>query len=232
MSRKDTLVSHVFLGSKWFYDYIISHHLFEQISLPYLLDGFGDAAEVRVGFRMGAGQVRLARLSTDKAIYASFIVAVYATGLLFILAMYVPNWLTPDPTLQKMIFDIIPLIGFGQILMVWGMVAWAILGAQGRIRIATALEFFISWGIGAPVAAILVFVFNYNIEGIVGGLSIGYTIGTNVYLYMLYTSDWEKLSARVVAQSAAEGQTYDEFDWDDLPDNIKRAAVELGYNKQ
>lgn len=111
------------------------------------------------------------------------------------------------------------------------MVAWAILGAQGRIRIATALEFFISWGIGAPVAAIFVYMFNYNIEGIIGGLSISYTISTNVYLYMLHTSDWENLSAVVVARSAAEGKTYDEFDWDDLPDNIQDAAIELGYNK-
>jgi len=150
---------------------------------------------------------------------------------MFVLALYIPGWLTPDPTLQRMLFDIIPLIGFGQILMVWGMVAWAILGAQGRVRIATALEFFISWGIGAPVAAILVFVFNYNIEGIVGGLTISYTIGANVYLYMLHTSDWESLSAVVVAQSAAEGLSYDEFDWDDLPDNIQVAAAELGYNK-
>jgi len=196
-----------------------------------LTNGFGDAAEVRVGFRMGAGQVRLAKLGTDKALYVSFTTALYATGLLFVLSMYIPGWLTPDPTLQRMIFDIIPLIGFGQILMVWGMVAWAILGAQGRIRIATALEFFISWGIGAPIAAMLVFFFNYNIEGIVGGLSISYTIGTNVYLYMLHTSDWEKLSAIVVARSAAAGQTYNEFDWDDLPDNIQDAAAELGYNK-
>ena len=195
------------------------------------IDGFGDAAEVRVGFRMGSGQVRLAKLATDKALYVSLTTAVHATGLLFVLAIYIPSWLTPDPTLQRMIFDIIPLIGFGQILMVWGMVAWAILGAQGRIRIATALEFFISWGVGAPIAAILVFVFNYNIEGIVGGLSIGYTVGTNVYLYMLYTSDWEALSANVVSRSAAEGQTYNEFDWDDLPDDIQDAASDLGYNK-
>merc|ERR1711937_873555 len=149
----------------------------------------------------------------------------------FGLAVHIPSWLTPDPTIQRMIFDIIPLIGFGQILMVWGMVAWAILGAQGRIRLATVLEFFISWGIGAPVVAILVFVFNYNIEGIVGGLSIGYSIATNAYLYMLHTSDWESLSAVVVARSAVEGQTYNEFDWDDLPDNIQDAAADLGYNK-
>jgi Na+-driven multidrug efflux pump len=214
---------------------VIGFHLVSYIcfsnAFRNFADGFGDAAEVRVGFRMGAGQVRQAKLCTDKALYVSLTTAVYATGLLFCLAMYIPGWLTPDPTLQRMIFDIIPLIGFGQILMVWGMVAWAILGAQGRIRIATVLEAFISWGIGAPIAAIFVFVFNYNIEGIVGGLSIGYTIGTNVYLYMLDTSDWESLSAVVVAQCAVEGQTYDEFDWDDLPDYIQDAAADLGYNK-
>jgi Na+-driven multidrug efflux pump len=83
------------------------------------IDGFGDAAEVRVGFRMGSGQVRLAKLCSDKAMYVSFTCAVYAAGILFILAMFIPGWLTPDPTLQRMLFDIIPLIGFGQILMVW-----------------------------------------------------------------------------------------------------------------
>mmetsp|Transcript_36906 Transcript_36906/g.41219 ORF Transcript_36906/g.41219 Transcript_36906/m.41219 type:complete len:1044 (+) Transcript_36906:450-3581(+) len=196
-----------------------------------LTDGFGDAAEVRVGFRMGAGHVRLAKLGADKAMYVSFTVAVYSTGILFVLAMYLPGWLTPDPTLQRMIFDIIPLIGFGQIWMVWGMVAWAILGAQGRIHIATALEFFISWGIGAPIAAIMTFVFNYNLEGLVGAMTISYTIGTNVYLYMLHTSDWEALSAVVVARNSAEGLIYDEFDWSELPDNIRDAAITLGYNE-
>lgn len=196
-----------------------------------LTDGFGDAAEVRVGFRMGAGQVGLAKLSMSKALYVCLTIALYSTGLLFVLAMYVPGWLTPDQTIQKMLFDIIPLVGFGQIWMVWGMVAWAILGAQGRIRTATILEFFISWGIGVPIAAIFVYVFNYNIEGIIGGLTISYTVGTNVYLYMLYTSDWESLSANVVAQNTAAGRTYQGFDWSDLPDNIREAAVELGYNK-
>lgn len=180
---------------------------------------------------MGSGQVRLAKLGADKAMYVSFTVAVYSTGILFVLAMYLPGWLTPDPTLQRMIFDIIPLIGFGQIWMVWGMVAWAILGAQGRIHIATALEFFISWGIGAPIAAIMTFVFNYNLEGIVGAMTISYTIGSNVYLYMLHTSDWEALSAIVVARNSAEGLIYNEFDWNDLPDNIRDAAVTLGYNQ-
>lgn len=143
---------------------------------------------------MGAGQVRVAKLLSEKAMYFTFTIAVYATGVFFLLAMYLPGWLTPDPTLQRMLFDIIPLVGFANIWMVTGMVAYAVIGAQGRITTATFLEFFISWGIGVPLAAIMTMVFNYNLEGIVASMTITYTIGTNMYLYMLYTSDWEALS--------------------------------------
>jgi Na+-driven multidrug efflux pump len=79
---------------------------------------------------MGAGQIDVAKLVSEKCIYFGIIVAVFESGLFFILAKYIPRWLTPDPTLQKMLFDLFPLIGFGQILMVAGMNAWAVIGAR------------------------------------------------------------------------------------------------------
>jgi Na+-driven multidrug efflux pump len=88
-------------------------------------DGFGDAAEVRVGFRMGSGQIAIAKSVAEKSVYFGIVVAIFESGAFFILAKYIPRWLTPDPTLQKMLFDLIPMIGFGQILMVAGMEAWA-----------------------------------------------------------------------------------------------------------
>lgn len=197
-----------------------------------ITDAFGDAAEVRVGFRMGAGQTQIAKIVAEKGIYAGFVIATICCGLLFIVAQYLPGWLTPDPTLQNIIFDILPLIGFGQILMVPGMVAWAIVGAQGRVRLATAIEFAVSWFVALPISAVLVYAFDFNLEGMVGALVLGYTIGANIYLYVLYKSDWEALSAVVVARNAAEGILYDEFDWDDLPQQIQDAAITLGYNQE
>jgi len=197
-----------------------------------ITDGFGDAAEVRVGFRMGAGQIGIAKMVGEKSVYFGVVVSIFETGLLFIIAEYLPFWLTPDPTMQKMLFDLLPLIGFGQILMVAGMEAWAVIGAQGRVRLATMVEFVISWFIAVPLSAMFVYIFNLNLEGMVAALTIAYTFGANVYLYILLKSDWEALSAIVVARNAAEGTMYEEFDWDDLPENIQEAAITLGYTKE
>jgi Na+-driven multidrug efflux pump len=76
--------------------------------------GFADAAEVRIGFRMGAGQPHHAKLAAYKAMYMAVVVSLFSTGVLFILAGHLPRWLTPDPTLQKMVrtFPISPLEWF------------------------------------------------------------------------------------------------------------------------
>jgi hypothetical protein len=210
---------------------IIYLHHFLMCSL-HCLEAFGDAAEVRVGFRMGAGQVAIAKLVGEKSIYFGLVIAIFETGLIFVLAEYLPVWLTPDPTLQRLLFDLIPLIGFGQILMVAGMEAWAVIGAQGRVRLATVIELIVSWLIALPLSAIFVSVFNLNLESLVAALTIAYTIAANVYLYVLIKSDWEGLSAIVVSRNAAEGVLYDEFDWDDLPNNIRQAAETLGYTEE
>jgi len=65
--------------------------------------GFADAAEVRIGFRMGAGQPRKARLAAFKALFMALIVSLFLTGVLFIIAGELPRWLTPDPTLRTMV---------------------------------------------------------------------------------------------------------------------------------
>jgi Na+-driven multidrug efflux pump len=195
-------------------------------------DGFGDAAEVRVGFRMGSGQIDIAKMVGEKSIYFGVAVAVFETGLVFILAEYLPGWLTPDPRLQKLLFDMLPLIGFAQIIMVAGMDAWAVIGAQGRVRLATVVEFFISWFIAVPLSALFVYGYNLNLEGMVAALTIAYTVGANVYLYILLKSDWQALSAIVIARNTAEGVMYDEFDWDDLPEDIQEAAAILGYTQE
>ncbi|KAL3920484.1 MAG: hypothetical protein SGILL_003239 [Bacillariaceae sp.] len=195
-------------------------------------DGFGDAAEVRVGFRMGSGQVDIAKYAGEKSIYFGVVVAIFETGFVFIVAEYLPGWLTPDPTLQKLLFDMLPLIGFAQIIMVAGMDAWAVIGAQGRVRMATVVEFIISWFIAVPLSALFVYGFNLNLESMVAALTIAYTVGANVYLYILLRSDWHGLSAVVIARNAAEGVMYDEYDWDDLPDDVRKAAVVLGYTQE
>ena len=140
-------------------------------------EGLTDAAEVRVAFRLGTGLPQAAKLCSYKSMYLGAVVSTFATSVLFILSPYLPLWLTPDPTLQQMIYDVIPLLGFGQIIMSVGSVAWSVIGATGRMRLATSLEIVSSWIFAIPIAAILVYVGNLNLLGPVTALLTSYSVG-------------------------------------------------------
>lgn len=197
-----------------------------------LTAGFADAAECRVGFRMGAGQPHCAKIAAYKSVYMGIVVAVFATGGLFIISAYLPGWMTPDPTLQRMIFECLPLIGFGQIMMIAGNITWGSVGAQGRIRVATTVEFVSSWFIAIPLSALSLYVFNLNILGFVAALIVGYTVGGVAMGFVLLRSDWNALSQAVIARNAIEGFSWEDNEWEELPPHVQTAALRLGYSRE
>ena len=71
--------------------------------LECITAGFADTAEVRVGFYMGAGQPRSATIAAYKLMYMALMASLFSTVVLFIIAGNLPRWMTPDPTLQKMV---------------------------------------------------------------------------------------------------------------------------------
>lgn len=196
-----------------------------------LTSGFSSASEVRVGFRMGANKPEQAKFMAEKGMYVTTVVAIFECGLVFSIAQYLPGWITPDPTLQKMLFQLTPMIGFGSILMVTGFVAWSIVYATGRVKLATFWEAVITWGITVPGCAIMVFVFNCNLEGMAGAMIIGYAVAANLYMFMLLRTDWAKQAKRINEKHSG-GLKYLDTDWDRLPRKIKTAAITLGYNKK
>jgi hypothetical protein len=180
---------------------------------------------------MGAGKAQTGKLAAYKSIYLGIVVAVYSTALLFIAAPYIPGWLTPDPTLQGMIFELLPLIGFGQILMVPGLISWSVIAAQGRARLATTLEFITSWLIVIPISAVFVYVYNYNLLGLVAALVFGYTAGGMAIAYLILRSDWEAVSAVIISKNGVEEKKSEKYDWASLPKHVQEAANVLGYSE-
>ena len=168
---------------------------------------------------------------SEKSIYLGTLFAVYTAGGLFVLSEFLPSWLTPNLIYQKLVFDQIPLIGFGGILMVPGLVMESILCAQGRVRLMTAIEVIVSWFIAIPVAAVLVYYFDFSLEGMITGLVVGYSTGATILCFFIVRSNWEELSKSVIEQNGAEGARYLDTDWDDLSPEVKTAAATLGYTK-
>ena len=153
---------------------------------------------------MGNGRPDRAKSCAYKCILLGFQIAVFSTGVLYILAEYIPKWITPDPTLQKLIYETLPLLGIGQLAMNVGIMSWSVIGAQGRYRLATSIEFVASWFLVIPLSAGLVYGLRFNLQGLVGATVIGYSCSGAANIYIVLRSDWKNLSDIVVARHEAE----------------------------
>lgn len=84
-------------------------------------------------------------MSAYKSIYLGVFFSSILSSLLFILGDNIPVWLTRDPTLQRMLRDLIPLFGIGNMGLTMGTIAWTAVGAQGRYRLSTGVGLASSW---------------------------------------------------------------------------------------
>ena len=115
-------------------------------------------------------------------------------------------WLTSDLTLQRMIEENIPLIAFGNIIQTGGNTCWAILGAQGRYRLATFIFFLSSWAVTIPLAAISVYALFLDLKGLTATIIIGFLCACTALGYCLLLSDWSSLSQKVRAINLETGE--------------------------
>lgn len=143
-----------------------------------------------------------ARLSSYKTILVAIVSATTFTSIMWIIGEDLAKLLTPDPTLQHLLTEIMPLMGIGNIALTAGSVSWALVGAQGRYRLATCTAFLCSWCVTLPLAAIFTFGLNINLEGVAASVVVGYSVTGTSLMYILIRSDWDRLSRIVVELNA------------------------------
>jgi len=134
----------------------------------------------------------------------SSVLAVFITCILFICGDTLPKWFTSDVTLQNMLTPMIPLIGIGNILMIFGMVSWSLVGAQGRFKLATSVSAIMTFCVTVPLAAIFCIVKRYDLQALVASVVIGYSTTGLILAYVLLTSDWEHISRTIRDYNEAE----------------------------
>ena len=78
------------------------------------------------------------------------------------------------------------------------------------------------WGLAIPISAVLVFAFNLNLLGPTSALVTAYAVGCVATGFFVLSSDWGALAERIVSYSAKKEVNYDEYDWADLPENVKK----------
>ena len=215
----------------WLWDAI------EEVSLAV-----ADAAEVKVAKFLASGQVVRAQTLAHKSLFLGCLVSVIFSVPILALQPVLPKLFTTDETLQELLRQLIPFVAVGNVALMFGSMCWTILGAQGRYGLATAMGFLGSWAVTLPLSVLLTLAWNWDLQGVAGAVVIGYACSGALNAAVLFQSDWEKLSARVVRDTIKaagsstmkllkEGnldlsnddmvppiQDFDDYDWNELPE--------------
>jgi len=202
-----------YLGSVW--------DLFEVST-----QGLGDAAEVRVGYHLGSGRPELAQKSSLQCLFWGTMIGTLVSSIFLCVGDDLPLILTKDPVLQHMIAEMLPLVAIGNISMTLGMVAWALVGAQGRYGLATRISTISSWIVTIPLACYFIYWKRYDLKSLAAAVVVGYSIMGTCMSYVLLRSDWKKLSDNIMERNAITGETYssDEDSDDDDEDSSKSSS--------
>ncbi len=185
--------------------------------------GSTDAGSIRLGMHLGSGNIEKAKLCTWKCLFLSTCLAVLETSLLFMCGEDTAKWFTSDKTLQDIMKKMIPMVGFANILMVFGMISWSLVGTQGRYRLATTINAIMSFCVTIPLAAIFCVVFRFTLDGLVGAVVIGYSTTGLCLAYILIVSDWEHISRTIreantsqCGSESSESSSDDDYDDDSV----------------
>jgi Na+-driven multidrug efflux pump len=167
------------------FNFAITFNTIEAIwsVFEYAPSGFGTAAEIRIAFHLGNGNPVMAKVAAYKNLFYATIWATLVTVVFFFSADKIINYFTADATLIVMLQELVTLISAGNVLMAVGSVAYSILTAQSRVKLATKITFFCSWCINIPLASYWVFRRNYGLDSIVAALLIGYATVEIALLY-------------------------------------------------
>jgi len=191
-------------------------------------EAFGDAGEVRVSYQLGKGRPQLARLSSYKSMFMGLAMSIVMSTIFLSLTNVLPEFLTTDQTIQDMLRMLFPMIALGNVTMSVGMVCWALVGAQLRYPLATAIATLCSFGITLPLGATFTIVLNYDLKGLTFAVIAGYVMTAMLLSTVLLMSDWEKLSERIREKVLADTVDEDSSSSDDSSSSSSSSSSSEG----
>lgn len=187
--------------------------------LEALTEGIGEAAAIQVAFLLAAAQPERARKLSYSILYIGFVQSLLITSALFMGGRRLVMLLTTDNTMQHLMNDATTLLGFANVTMSFSQVAWSLIGAQGRFRLATSVIFFCRWLVTIPVALVTIFIFFFDLSSISGCLVVGYSTASFVLTFIVIRSDWERLAKMMQQMNSPSAKEELDFEFDDSDDS-------------
>ena len=146
-------------------------------AVTYMMaSGLSAAASVRVGNQYGLKNIQGLRIAG----FSAFIVVLVFMGLMALSFILLRNWLptffTKDTEVIGISSTLIIIAAFFQLSDGTQVVGLGALRGLKDVKIPTIITLIAYWVIGLPMSYVLAFKFNFGVEGVWYGLSIGLTI--------------------------------------------------------
>jgi len=146
-------------------------------AVTYMMaSGLSAAASVRVGNQYGLKNVQGVRIAG----FSAFIVVLVFMGLMAMSFILLRNWLptffTKDTEVIGISSTLIIIAAFFQLSDGTQVVGLGALRGLKDVKIPTIITLIAYWVIGLPMSYLLAFKFNFGVEGVWYGLSLGLTI--------------------------------------------------------
>lgn len=190
-----------------------------------LVEGIGDAAEIRVAYHLGNNHPSLAKLSAYKSMMMGMVGACVISAVFYTFVDKIPALFTKDETLQGLLAVTLPYLGIANIAISFGYLCWYILGAQGKYKLGTWLNLASSWGVTLPLSAVFVYKFNWNLQGLTASVVMGYVCMGAVLAYCVLTANWTRRAQKIYDRNYEE-ESDDEDDDDDWDNEEAYAALD------
>ena len=113
---------------------------------------------------------------------------------------------TTDKVLANVIISAMPLLVILTIGDYIQGIAQGTIRAMGYQHYASIVSLFCYWVVSLSLTYILAFVYNYGIRGIWGGMPLALLLSSLSFLYLIYSTDFEKLSVEIVDRIHKEGE--------------------------
>jgi MATE family multidrug resistance protein len=170
----------------WFGKNVLSGHMvtLHYAALAFMVPmGISQAAAVRVGYEIGAGnEQRMRRAAWVATLLGTLVMCGAAT--IFVLLPEELAWLiAPDEEIVRVAALLLPIAGAFQIVDGLQVVATGALRGAGDFRAAMLLHLLGFWGLGIPVGVLLTFGLDIGPEGLWMGLAAG-LFGTGLLLLL------------------------------------------------
>lgn len=157
------------------------------------------AAKTRVAYHLGRGVtgINVAKKSANAFLCVGVATALVAFGVILLWGRKLASLLTLNGDIQGLIDEVIPLMALGNLSRVFEAMSMSIVEAQGRPKLALYWRLACSCFITIPLAALMVFRFNIDLQGIAAAVEMGHSTGGAVMSYCVFRSNWEGLEIRI-----------------------------------